>query len=608
MSLDTKSPSDPGPALELANLEVRTGSDDVIVEGIDLRLRRGEILGLVGESGSGKSTSALSLLGYAGSGAHIASGSLTIAGLALRMDESMRDQRGSLISYIPQDPGGALNPALRIGDSLRDVVARHRPEQLESLVPERLFEAVGLPGTPEFARRLPHQLSGGQQQRVCIAVALACEPEVLVLDEPTTGLDVVTQAKVIAELLRLRDERGVAMVYVSHDLAVVAQIADSVAVLYGGRVVEHGPARTVLQRPRHPYTRGLLASSPDHLQPRSLEAMPGIAVGVGERGAGCVFAPRCGLVDDGCREREPDLAPVGSGHLVRCHHADRTAAPVVALPPPTPAKAVDRRPVLEVEGLVVAYRSRRETVVAASDISFSVAGGACVALVGESGSGKTTIARTIAGLHDPSGGEIRLGGETLPKLARRRTVEQRRRVQLVFQNPASALNPQQTVRQQVARPAQLLRGLRRAELGTEVDRLLDCVRLPGRLAARYPSELSGGERQRVAIARALAADPELIVCDEITSALDVSVQAAVLGLLQDLRAASGLSLLFITHDLGVVATVADEVLVLERGSICERGATAEVMTNPAHPYTRSLLHAAPSVSGALTGWAAGSAS
>jgi peptide/nickel transport system ATP-binding protein len=592
--------------LELTGLEVSLHSGAAIVEGVDLTLADGEILGLVGESGSGKTTTALALLGYYGDGIRRASGALAVGGRELRMDDSMRGARGAVISYVPQEPGRALNPALRIADELDDVLRAHRVARGPDAA-EGHLAAVGLPTSTEFRRRFPHQLSGGQQQRVCIAAALSCAPAVVVLDEPTTGLDVITQDVILAELRRLRDEQRVSMVYVTHDLAVVAQIADRIAVMYAGRIVEQGPAEAILREPRHPYTRGLLASIPDHVRPPVLQPMPGIAVGVGDRPPGCAFAPRCPQRSGRCEAAMPALEDIGDERSVRCLHHDRTP-PVRTISldeledvAREESEALEPQPViLEVDGLAAEHRSRRETTVAATDVSFVVRRGACVALVGESGSGKTTIARAIAGLHPPSAGRIAVEGVDLPGLVRNRSVAQLRQIQLVSQSPSDALNPRQVVAEAIGRPAHLLRGLRRAELRAEVQRLLECVRLPARVAERYPSELSGGERQRVAIARALAAEPAIVLCDEITSALDVSVQAAVIALLGDLRRDLGLSLLFITHDLGVVAAVADEVLVLERGAVCETGPPAAVLREPAHPYTRRLLAAAPSISARLT--------
>ena len=590
-------------ALKVSGLSIRVARGGAIVEDVDLWVERGEILGLVGESGSGKTSTALSLLGYSVDGVDIVSGALELAGTPVQMDDSMRPNRGSAISYIPQDPSGALNPSLRVASAVRDVLGAHRVDARGGEVVLKLLDTVGLPTSPEFARRFPHQLSGGQQQRVSIALALSCEPAVVVLDEPTTGLDVVTQGRILKELLRLRSEQNISMVYVTHDLAVIANVADRIAVMYAGRIVEQGRADVVLRRPRHPYTQGLLASIPDHLAPRALDPMPGIAVAVGERPAGCAFAPRCRQRSDRCESEIPQLAEIGVKHQVRCFHwEDTPPVRAIQLAAGIPDARRDRRIVLRVEQLCAQHRSRRETVVVATDVSFTVEQGACVALVGESGSGKTTVARAIAGLHPLAAGRILLGDEEVPSLVRHRSLDQRRRIQMVFQNPASALNPRHTVRDAIERPVRVLRRMDRRAATAEVDRLLECVRFPRRIAERYPGELSGGERQRVAIARALAAEPDVILCDEITSALDVSVQAAILKLLTDLRRELGLSVLFITHNLGVISTIADEVLVIDAGAVCERGPASEVLSAPQHPYTQRLLAAAPSISDALRKW------
>ena len=381
------------------------------------------------------------------------------------------------------------------------------------------------------------------------------------------------------------------MVYVSHDLAVVSQVADRIAVIYGGRIVEEGTTETVLRHSRHPYTRGLLNAVPDHLAARRLHGIPGVAVGVSDRPAGCAYAPRCPLRVARCETEMPPLenrpapcaASSGSGWRRSRPGGDkRVFAPR------------DEKPaLLRVEGLEAVHKSHHDRVVAAADVSFSVAPGECLGLVGESGSGKTTIARCVVGLHQPSGGRILLDGEALAARAKDRTREQRRRCQIVFQNPYESLNPLRRVGDQVAHAARVLRGLGAREARAEALRLLELVRLPARTADRFPRELSGGERQRIAIARAAVAQPDLIVCDEITSALDVSVQGAVIELLGDLRQEFGVSLLFITHDLGVVASIADRVIVLDRGSICEEGPVDQVFHAPTSPRARELLEAAP---------------
>jgi peptide/nickel transport system ATP-binding protein len=586
-------------ALRAANVRIELSSGDAVIDGVDLQIAQGEILGLVGESGSGKTTTALSIFGYNAPGLRMTSGEIAIAGEELRGQQAFRGARGRLVSYVPQNPGTALNPALRVADAIEDMIRAHRGDRD---LPHALLERVGLPGDREFGRRFPHQLSGGQQQRVCIAASLASDPVLVVLDEPTTGLDVVTQDRILTELLRLRDEQQVAMLYITHDLAVVAQIASRIAVMYAGHIVEQGPVTAILRHPRHPYTRGLMAATPDHRRPRVLGSMQGIPDAVGERPAGCPFAPRCEQRMPRCNTEMPELEATENGHDVRCFEWRRTPpvewiAPVAKLELKRSEAAV-----LQVDGLCAEHRGSRGDVVAASDVSFSVAERGCVAIVGESGSGKTTIARAIVGLHAPSSGRVLLDGHELPALARMRSVEQRRRIQIVFQNPAEALNPRHSVAESIARPAQLLRRLSHSGARTEVLRLLEAVRLPTRTAGRYPRELSGGERQRVAIARALAAGPEVLVCDEITSALDVSVQAVVLELLRELREDLGLAVIFISHDLGVVATIAEEILVLDSGSICERGSTAELLARPHDPYTRRLLDAAPSLSAAIEAW------
>jgi peptide/nickel transport system ATP-binding protein len=425
-------------------------------------------------------------------------------------------------------------------------------------------------------------------------MASVCEPPVAVLDEPTTGLDVLTQDRILTELARLRDEDGMAMVYVSHDLAVVAKMADQIVVMYAGRVVENGPAAEVIERPRHPYTRALVAAIPDFRRPRALQGIPGVSVGVGEWPVGCAFAPRCEHQQERCHSAVPDLAQATSQHSVRCVRWDEIALPEAAAMGARPAiAATDEAPLLEVAELEVRYRSGRTARPAVDGVSFGIESGRCVALVGESGSGKTTVGRCIAGLHVPTAGRISFDGVELAGASRSRSLDQRRRIQIVFQNPFESLNPRHRVGASIERPLRVLRRLSRTDAQREVGDLLERVRLPNRLGERFPIELSGGERQRVAIARALAAKPDLLICDEVTSALDVSVQAAVLELLAELQRDLRLSMLFITHNLGVVACIADSVLVMDRGSLCESGPVSQVLSAPTDEYTQRLLSAAP---------------
>jgi peptide/nickel transport system ATP-binding protein len=584
------------PVIRVADLSLHLQTGEPVVEGVSFDVAPGEIVGLVGESGSGKTTTALSLLGYTRPGVVVGGGTVEVAGESvLRRDRrSLRGLRGKTVSYVPQDPGGSLNPSMRVGDAIMDVLRAHRAGARPDEYVHSALERVELGSDRRFARRYPHQLSGGQQQRVTIAMACVCDPPVAVLDEPTTGLDVLTQDRILAELRRLRDEDGMAMVYVTHDLAVVSQMADRIVVMYAGRIVEDGPAAEVIERPRHPYTRALVEAIPDFRHPRALRGIAGVSVGVGDWPSGCAFAPRCTHAQLRCQEALPDLEETVPGHHVRClrwmeldlHEAGRGGAR-------ERRDAAAVRPLLEVSGLEARYRTSRSQRPAVDAVSFTVEPGRCVALVGESGSGKTTIGRCIAGLHEPAAGTISFDGVPVAGAARKRPLEVRRRIQIVFQNPFESLNPRQRVRTAIVRPLRVLRRLDRAAAEREVGELLERVKLPARLADRFPVELSGGERQRVAIARALAARPDLLICDEVTSALDVSVQAAVLELLQELQRELHLSMLFITHNLGVVACVADTVLVLDQGSLCESGAVAEVLASPSHDYTRRLLAAAP---------------
>lgn len=590
----------PSAGVRVDHLQLALTTGEAIVEDVSLGVEPGQVLGLVGESGSGKTTTALALLGYTAPGVIATGGVVMLAGEQIlgRPEKEVRSRRGRMIAYVPQDPSSSLNPARRVGKAIEAMLDTHMSgEATEERVRQSLAQ-VHLPTTDEFVRRFPHQLSGGQQQRVAIGVAIVCEPPLVVLDEPTTGLDVVTQARVIEEVERLRRERGLGLVYVSHDLAVVSQVADRVAVMYAGRVVEEGPTRVVLNQPRHPYTRGLIAAIPDPHVSRRLRGIPGISVGVGERPGGCSFAPRCSLCSPECEAAMPELTALSAEHWVRCIHCSEAGQLEVGLPD-LPNRTIDPTPLLEIDHVSAEHRSRRRAVRVVHEIDLRISRRECLALVGESGSGKTTIARCVAGLHAPAQGRIVFDGTPLAGRAQQRPRELRRRIQYIFQNPYDSLNPRHTVADEIARPARMLLGLDAAGANDKVKQLLERVRLPARLASRFPAELSGGERQRVAIARALAPDPDLLICDEITSALDVSVQAAVLELLEELRQDLGLSMLFITHDLGLVSSVADRGAVLREGRVCEVGPVRELLDTPKDPYTAELLASAPKLRSTL---------
>jgi peptide/nickel transport system ATP-binding protein len=594
-------PDTPGPVpVRVRGLRIAlTGSGSDIVDEISIDIAPGEVLGLVGESGSGKTTVGMSLLGYCRPGGKVAGGEVLIEGITLASlrSDALRGLRGGVVSYIPQDPGTSLNPALRIRTQLFETLEEH-DERDSSRKDARIREAleeVALPSDDEFLRRYPHQLSGGQQQRVAIAMAFAPRPKVIVCDEPTTGLDVTTQARVLETIRDLCLSHKVAALYVSHDLAVVADLADHVAVMYAGRIVEAGTRDQMFSAPSHPYTARLLRAVPDIQGKRPVIGIRGRAPLPGRRPQGCFFVDRCHLAADQCHTAFPPVEQIGPEHSVRCYRWKDTAGslPPGEVGPPDVTKLGER--VLTVRTLN-AKHGARETLF---DINIAVARQECLALVGESGSGKTTLARCIAGLHSDWTGDVSLGDAALQTAARRRSTEVRRRIQYVFQNPYASLNPRRTVGQTLARQFKLFFPDSREDMSARVTAILEQVALSGDAINRFPDQLSGGERQRVAIARAMAAEPELLVCDEVTSALDVSVQAAIIDLLRQLRLDTGLSILFITHDLALIRTIADRVAVMTEGRIVEEGAVGRIFDAPEAPYTRQLLENTPSIEAAL---------
>jgi peptide/nickel transport system ATP-binding protein len=583
------------PALAVDGLKVvlAGGSGIDVVDDVSFALQPGEILGLVGESGSGKTTVGLALLGHCRRGLAIAGGTVRIGGrdLLALPEGALRSLRGRDVCYVPQDPATALNPALTVRTQLRECLAARN--EARARIAE-LLDEVKLPATPAILQAYPHQLSGGQQQRIAVAMAFANRPRVIVMDEPTTGLDVTTQAHVLETVRQLCARHGVAAVYVSHDLAVVAQIASRVAVMYAGRIVEIGPAGRVLGRPEHPYTRALIRAVPDLDGRVVLHGVPGQAPEPGHRPRGCSFAPRCALAAEACLAAAPPPVAVAEGHSVRCLRvADREAvlSPAPHQAPPAGARDV----VLEVAALAARHGTRRVL----DGVSLALPAQVCLALVGESGSGKTTLARCIAGLHHELDGTMRYHGAALPAGARARPAEVRRRIQYIFQNPYASLNPRRSIGASIAFALAQFESLPRAAMRRRVETALDQVALPVVAAGRYPHQLSGGQRQRAAIARALILDPDLLICDEVTSALDVSIQAVIVELLARLQRERGLAMLFVTHNIALVSCIAQSVAVLQGGRIVEQGAAGQILRQPAAAETSRLLHDTPRFAAAL---------
>ena len=581
---------------------------------ITLTIRPGETLGVVGESGSGKSTLALAIVQYLSANGAVRQGALRYRGASLlgRSRRSLRDLRRTEISLIPQNPMASLNPSMRIGKQLAEAVKRSPSAGKETLGSqiEQLLATVRIGDAKRVMRQYPHQLSGGMQQRVVIAMALAADPRFLILDEPTTGLDVTTEAAILDLVSDLLAEESRSALYISHDLGVVSRVSDRLAVLYAGDLLETGPVRDVFSTPQHPYTAGLLNSIP-HLSTHrtsELTSMRGSIPSLSQLPSGCVFAPRCPLATDACAERPP-LESLGTSRSVRCHHWARVpgmqADAFGARRPRHAVGAPSRDPVLALTELRASFPVRRslrdfarrvprKAVHAVRGVDATVMAGRTLGVVGESGSGKTTLARTVLGLTPPSGGHILLRDRPLPaELHRRRQVDLKE-LQAVSQNPDQALNPHMSIGTALRRQLTRLNRPPRRELQSLLAELLVQVGLSSDYEGRLPSQLSGGEKQRVAIARAMAAHPDVVLCDEATSSLDVSVQARILNLLNRLQTDRQTAYVFITHDLAVVAHLAHEIAVMYLGQLMEVGATSHVLRPPFHPYTEALLSAFPS--------------
>ncbi len=597
--------------LEVRELTVSFGAESgpvAAVRGLPLSLDAGEILAVVGESGAGKSTIALALMGLLPGGADV-SGSVRLGERELLGldDRGWSALRGSKIAMVFADHAQALTPVYSVGAQLVEALQIHRDlsaDQARAQAVE-LLETVGIAEPDRAFGAFPHELSGGQRQRVLIAIALANDPAVLIADEPTSALDVTVQAEVLDVLDRIRSRRRTAVLLITHDLAAAAQRADRLAVLYAGSIVETGPVATVLAAPRMPYTIGLLRSMPT--MDADIAALPVIPAGemVEE---GCAFAPRCPIAEQRCRSAAVELMSVGPGHQAACVRSEQVAAVSAAELYPAPesagaALAATEQVVLSVRGLKKSYRRRGrfwgsgEVVVAVDGVDLDLVAGQTVAVVGESGAGKTTLLREILELSRPQQGAVSVLGRDVATLDAGQRRELRRRIQVVFQNPMAALDPRLPVADILAEPLRLI-GLSRGDIRQRIGELLDVVGLRPELAGRFPQQLSAGERQRVGIARALATEPEILLLDEPVSALDASMRSGVINLLRRLQVQLGLSYLLVGHDLAVVRQLADQLAVMRAGRFVESGPAAQVLAEPAHPYTKALLDAVPR----LPGW------
>jgi len=595
-----------------------TGAGTVrAVDEVSFQIRRGETFALLGESGCGKSMTSLSIMRLVPQPAgRIVAGSVRLDGTDLMAmpEAAMRRVRGGRVAMIFQEPMTSLNPVLTVGDQIAESVRRHiglRGAALRARVLE-LLEAVGIADPGQRYGEFPHQLSGGMKQRVMIAMALGGEPDLLIADEPTTALDVTIQAQVLDLLRDLQRDTGMAVLLITHDLGVVSEMADTVAVMYAGQIIEHAPRKDFFRNPSHPYSRKLFESLPNiDKREQSLAVIRGNVPSLAREFHGCRFADRCDYAWQTCRDVDPPWFPVDAVHEARCHLLDpahvarrsQAAAPV-PLGGDRPRGVADRdRTLLEVDNLKVHFPIRKGVfqraagyVYAVDGVSLRIPRGRTLAVVGESGCGKTTIGKAILQLVRPTEGNVRFEGRELTELKGEALRRSRAGYQIIFQDPFSSMNPRMRIGD-IIQEGMVALGLERdaARRSARVKELLEQVGLPSEVSGRYPHEFSGGQRQRICIARALAVQPKLIVCDEPTSALDISVQAQILNLLQRLQGEMALSYLFITHNLSVVAYLAEEVAVMYLGRIVERGKVTEVLGQPRHPYTQALLSAIPVV-------------
>jgi len=608
------------PLLEISDLrtEIKLRQGVVhAVDGVSIHVEPGETLGIVGESGCGKTMTALSIMKLLPTGGSIVAGSIKLNGIDLAglSDENMRRIRGNDIGMIFQDPLTSLNPTMTVGKQISEAVLLHREVSKEQAMDRaaEVLDLVGLPRVRERIKEYPHQFSGGMRQRVMIAMALACEPKLLIADEPTTALDVTIQKQILELIDDLRLRLGMSVILVTHDLGVIAGRADRVAVMYAGKIAETTDTITLFERPRHPYTEALFQSLPDKAAEAKerLYSIPGLPPDLTNPPAGCRFAARCRYVVDHCKEEEPELTGEVPGHKFRCFYpvgqSERSQTgrlqgfgPVTSGEPEI-ASPKTGQVLLSVENLVKNFPVTKGAVLqrrvgwvsAVANVNFTINRGETFGLVGESGCGKTTIGRLVVGLDMPTSGSINFEGKDLSKSSGREYRKERQHIQLMFQDSYASLDPRMRAGSVLREPLTVQGIGTRQERVQKVAEMLDHVGLPRSAAERYPHEFSGGQRQRLGFARALILSPELIVADEPVSALDVSIQAQILNMMKRLQSQLGLTYLFISHDLGVVRYLSDKIGVMYLGKLVEVGPADEVYLRPAHPYTKGLLDSAP---------------
>ncbi|HLF90217.1 MAG TPA: ABC transporter ATP-binding protein [Anaerolineales bacterium] len=610
------------PVIKVENLGIayETRAGDVhAVRDVSFEIYRGETLGIVGESGCGKSTVAYGLVNYLGKNGKIARGDIYFQGQSLvgRSPEELRKLRGDQISMVYQDPMTSLNPVLRIGEQMTEVLTIHRgisqQEARERCI--QMLDRVYMPDPAKVLERYPHQISGGQQQRVVIAMAMLNNPALLVMDEPTTALDVTVEAAVLDLVADLRRDFDTAILIISHNLGVIARVADRVGVMYAGEVVEMAAVNEIYANPQHPYTQGLIRCLPKLGRDKAssvLYPIRGRVPSPANLPPGCTFEPRCDYARERCRAEKPAFREIVDGHLARCHFAEEidstTWIPTEDLILPDLETVIHEglgKPILSLDGLKTYYDhpnssvlsaiglGKKDYVKAVDGVSFEVLKGKTLGVVGESGCGKSTLIKTIIGLEDKTGGQANFMGFDLEGGVKKRDISMVRELQMVFQNPDSTMNPTYSVGQQIERPLRRFKVVPKDQIRDEVIRLLRAVKLDEYYYDRLPRQLSGGEKQRIGIARALAGRPDLVLCDEPVSALDVSVQAAVLNLLLEIQAKFGTTMIFIAHDLSVVRFFSDNIAVMYLGKIMEIGPAENIYAPPYHPYTESLLAAVP---------------